>query len=326
MAALKLYISGAIGQTDLWFLFFGMDESRPGDVKNATDTANAIRDARGRFDSIELTIVDCPGGNVTQAVGMYELIRGQGVPVITRTVGMCASAATILLAAGDERYSTPLCRFLVHEGRFAYVEQATAGDLREAAEFLDTTNDEIAGIYVEASGGKRTKEEWLSEMAKDRFTSAKEMQDFGLVTKIDQYVPLNTADISEQFNVLKIMSNPQKSGLWAQLFGKTETVEAAASAAPSAPVVAEAPAAPPAPAVEAVTKDQLDAVLAKFEEMRAEQEAVLAELVARDNAKAAEIVALKQELADKTQKEQRLAALPFCPVNLQLFSLIHCPV
>lgn len=308
MAALKLYISGAINQSDLFFWFFGMDETRPGDVKNATDTANAIRDARGQFDSIELTIVDCPGGSVTQATGMYDLLRGQGVPVITRTVGMCASAATILLAAGDERYSTPLCRFLIHEGRFSYIESATAGSLRDAADYLDSTNSQIADLYVEATGGKKSKEEWLAEMARDRFTTAKEMQDFGLVTKIDQYVPLNVADISEQFNILKLMSNPQKGGLLERLFGKAETVVETPVAA--APIAAEVPATPPAPTVEAVTKEQLDAVVAQLAEMRAEHEKALTELATRDTAKTAEIQALKEELAAKTQKEERLAALP----------------
>lgn len=308
MAALKLYISGAIGQSDLYFLF-GYGENRPGDVRNAADTANAIRDARGRFDSIELTIVDCPGGNVSQAVGMYELIRGQGVPVLTRTVGMCASAATILLAAGDERYSTPLCRFLIHEGRFSYVESATAGDLREAAEFLDGTNSQVADIYVQATGGVKSKDEWLDEMNKDRFTTAKAMQDFGLVTKIDQYVPLNTADISEQFNILKLMSNPQKGAFWSQLFGTAEKVEAVAPTT-AAPIVAEVPATPPVPTVEAVTKEQLDAVVAQIAEMRSEHEKVMAELATRDAAKTTELEKLKAELSAKAQKEDRLAALP----------------
>lgn len=312
MAVLKLYTGGAIGETDFFFLLFGSEKSL-GDVNNTDDTIKAIRASAGKFDSIELTIADCPGGSVHQAVGMFEVLRGQGVPVITRTVGMCASAATILLAAGDQRFSTPFCKFLVHEGRYERIEYAPAGELRKAADSLDAVNAEIADIYVAATGGKKSKEDWLALMNEDKFVSASVMQDFGLVTEISQYVPLNTADISQQFNILKIMSDKPK-GLLEQLFGGGKTVEAVAN---TTPTPAEAPATPPAPVVEAVTKAELDAVLAKFEAAQAENKEVLTELAKRDAAKAEalasaekEIAELKAQLAAKTVRNEQLAALP----------------
>ena len=312
MAVLKLYTGGAIGETDLFFLLFG-EEKSVGDVNNTADTIKAIRAAAGQFDSIELTIADCPGGNVRQAVGMYEVLRGQGVPVVTRTVGMCASAATILLAAGDKRISTPFCKFLVHEGRYERIDYAPAGELRRAADSLDVVNGEIADIYVAATGGKKSKEEWLALMGEERFAGASIMQDFGLVTDIDQYVPLNTVDISQQFNILKIMSDKPK-GLLEQLFGGGKTVEAVAN---TTPTPAETPASPPAPVVEAATKADLDAVLAKFEAAQAENKEVLTELARRDAAKAEalasaekQIADLKEQLSAKTVRNEQLAALP----------------
>lgn len=239
MGALNLYTTGAIGRQGFSF-WFDWNDPMPGEIRDAEATMRAIRSNAGGFDKISLTIVDSPGGDADQAISMYDLLTSQGVPVETRAIGMCASAATILFAAGTERISTNSCQFLIHEARYAWHDGGTAGALEKDAAELRRTNEKIAEIY--ASVSQKTKEEWLATMAEDRMTSSQIMQEFGLVSRIDQVVALNTAETSQMFNFQKMAQ--EKTGWFASLMSKLNSAEA--DAAPVEEAVVETVEAAPA--------------------------------------------------------------------------------
>lgn len=303
MAALNLYTTGAIGRQGFSF-WFDWSEPMPGEIRDAEATMRSIRNNAGGFDKISLTIVDCPGGDADQAISMYDLLTSQGVPVETRAIGMCASAATILFAAGSERISTNNCQFLIHEARYPWHDGGTAAALEKDAAELRRTNEKIAEIY--ASVSKKTKDEWLATMAEDRMTSAQIMQEFGLVSKIDQVVALNTAETSQMFNFQKMAQ--EKTGWFASLMGKLNSIEAETAPVEEAVVDVAAETAPAdAASVEntdtAEIKESLAAIASVIGELKTAMTAT-----AETAAKAmAEVTALKN--AQKENNANRVANL-----------------
>ena len=59
--------------------------------------------------------LNTPGGNLTDALAIYDCITQLPNPVIIQTTGLCASAGLLILSAGDYRVATPNCNFFYHE-------------------------------------------------------------------------------------------------------------------------------------------------------------------------------------------------------------------
>lgn len=90
------YINGAIGQGTTATL---MNELRYASEYNAHFTF----------------YLNSPGGEVEEALALYDLIRTTEKPTVV-ALGLAASAASmIILQAGDERLATPHTRFMLHE-------------------------------------------------------------------------------------------------------------------------------------------------------------------------------------------------------------------
>ena len=85
------------------------------------NTANVVK-ALLSMDSeshseIEL-LIGSEGGSKYDALALYDILRTVKSPVSTVAVGYCYSAATLLVACGEEgrRFATPNTLFMVHEG------------------------------------------------------------------------------------------------------------------------------------------------------------------------------------------------------------------
>ncbi len=68
------------------------------------------------FDRRKITfIIDSEGGSVYDTLALYDVMRTVRSPIETVAVGKCMSAATLLVAAGDVRWATPNCFFMMHD-------------------------------------------------------------------------------------------------------------------------------------------------------------------------------------------------------------------
>src|SRR5688572_28058278 len=115
-------------------------------------TAKAFIDQLAKLPEAVKTIrvhVNSPGGDVWSAVNIANALRDQRVTnrrnVVTIVDGLAASAASILIMAGEPVQIADTALVMIHNpatGMFG-----TAKNLREAADLLDTVRDQIVAAY-----------------------------------------------------------------------------------------------------------------------------------------------------------------------------------
>src|ERR1019366_5514567 len=72
--------------------------------------------------------INSPGGVVTSGLAIYDTMQFLRAPVSTLCIGMAASMAAVLLAAGakGKRYALPNSRIMIHQGSGGFRGNAPA--------------------------------------------------------------------------------------------------------------------------------------------------------------------------------------------------------
>jgi len=75
-----------------------------------------LMDAVAGSDTKKITlVVNSYGGSVYDALALYDAMRTVKAPIETVAIGKCMSAATLIISAGDTRWATPNCSFMIHD-------------------------------------------------------------------------------------------------------------------------------------------------------------------------------------------------------------------
>lgn len=132
-------------------------------------------------DDIKIYI-NSPGGQVTSALAIYDTMRYVKADVSTICVGMAASAAALLLAAGKKgkRFILPNGEVLIHQVMGGAQGQATDIDIhaRHILKIKKRLN-EILSAHCNQPLEKIEK-----DAERDYFMNAQEAKEYGLVDKI----------------------------------------------------------------------------------------------------------------------------------------------
>ena len=106
----------------------------------------------------DLTIIFCsPGGSITDGFALYDFIQDlkrSGHKVITKTHGMAASMAGVLLQAGTERVMGREAWLLIHEASFLALGKM--GAVEDTVAWVKKMCERIAEIFAERAA-KATK-------------------------------------------------------------------------------------------------------------------------------------------------------------------------
>lgn len=112
--------------------------------------------------------INSPGGDVFDAVAIYNALRTHPAHITTRVDGLAASAASLIVQAGDHRVMLGGSQMMVHNAWGIAI--GNADDHRDMATLLDQQDDVIAGIYASRSGGDKAAfralmgdETWLTD-------------------------------------------------------------------------------------------------------------------------------------------------------------------
>lgn len=126
--------------------------------------------------------INSPGGSVTSALAIYDTMQYVKCDIKTICIGMAASAASLLLAAGKKgkRLILPNAEVMIHQVMGGAQGQATEIDIH--ARHILKTRDQLNKILVKHTGQKLAKVEKDTE--RDYFMSAEEARKYGIVDAV----------------------------------------------------------------------------------------------------------------------------------------------
>ena len=126
--------------------------------------------------------INSPGGVVTSGLAIYDTMQFLRAPVSTLCIGMAASMAAVLLAAGakGKRYALPNSRIMIHQGSGGFRGNAPDAmiQMREW-ERLVVVNNEILARHTGQPIDKIVK-----DTDRDFFMSGEEARDYGIIDEV----------------------------------------------------------------------------------------------------------------------------------------------
>lgn len=126
--------------------------------------------------------INSPGGVVTAALSILDTMRYVKCDVSTLCIGQACSAGSLLLCSGEKgkRFILPNARVMIHQPSGGAQGQAT--DIEIHAREILNIRERLNKIYADNTGKNVT--EINKAMERDRFMSAEDALDFGLVDQI----------------------------------------------------------------------------------------------------------------------------------------------
>ncbi len=126
--------------------------------------------------------ISSPGGSVTATLSIYDTMQFLECPVATYCIGMAASGGAILLAGGSKgkRFALPHAKVMIHQPWGQVGGQVS--DIEIQAQEIVKDRQRLNEILARHTG--RTIEEIGKETERDRYFSASEAKEYGLVDDV----------------------------------------------------------------------------------------------------------------------------------------------
>lgn len=126
--------------------------------------------------------VNSPGGVIYDGLAIIDTMNLVKADVVTVAVGTCASMASLILASGapKKRFALPNSMVLIHQPLGG--AQGQASDIEITAKEILRLKDLSAQILADRTGQK--KERIMDDMDRDRYMTAQQALDYGLVDHI----------------------------------------------------------------------------------------------------------------------------------------------
>jgi ATP-dependent Clp protease protease subunit len=126
--------------------------------------------------------INSPGGSLTSTLAIYDTMQFLECPVVTYCMGIAASGAAVLLAAGakGKRYVLPHAKVMIHQPWGGIGGQASDVEI-QIKEYL-RDKQRLNEILARHTG--KTLEVIEAETERDRFFTAQEAKEYGLVDEV----------------------------------------------------------------------------------------------------------------------------------------------
>ena len=126
--------------------------------------------------------INSPGGSLSASLAIYDAMQFVGPDVATTCFGIAMSGGSLILSGGAEgkRLALPNSRILIHQPTSGFQGQSTDVEIhaREVLELRRRTEE----IYARHTG--QTVEQLHDDMERDRFFSADEATEYGLIDRV----------------------------------------------------------------------------------------------------------------------------------------------
>jgi ATP-dependent Clp protease protease subunit len=126
--------------------------------------------------------INSPGGDMTALFAVYDAMQFLGPPIHTVCVGQAASAAAVLLAAGEpgHRAALPNARILIHQPHGG--AQGQSVDMEIAVREMVTMRERMIDVLTERTGQPRDRIQ--ADIDRDFILRGEDAVDYGLVDEI----------------------------------------------------------------------------------------------------------------------------------------------
>jgi len=126
--------------------------------------------------------INSPGGSVTAGLSIYDTMQFIKPDVSTMCIGQACSMGAFLLTAGAEgkRYCLPNARTMIHQPSGG--AQGQASDIHIHAQEILKIRERLNEVMAHHTG--RPVEDIARDTERDRFMSAQESADYGLIDKV----------------------------------------------------------------------------------------------------------------------------------------------
>jgi ATP-dependent Clp protease protease subunit len=134
--------------------------------------------------------INSPGGLVTAGLAIYDTMQYIRPQVATLCIGQAASAASLLLCAGEkgQRYALPNSRVMLHQPSGG--AQGQASDISRHAQEILKLKRRLNEIYANHTG--QSVERIEKALDRDNFMTAEEAKGFGLIDQVFTKRPVVT--------------------------------------------------------------------------------------------------------------------------------------
>jgi ATP-dependent Clp protease protease subunit len=128
--------------------------------------------------------INSPGGVVTAGMAIYDTMQFIKPDVSTIVMGQACSMGSLLATAGapGKRKMLPNARHMIHQPSGGAGGQAT--DMEIQVEEILKMKRNLTQIYVDHNSKGKTFEQFKADMERDKFMSAQEALEYGLIDEI----------------------------------------------------------------------------------------------------------------------------------------------
>jgi ATP-dependent Clp protease protease subunit len=129
--------------------------------------------------------INSPGGSVISGLAIFDCMQHIKSEVITINLGLAASMASFILAAGSKgkRLALPSSRTMIHQPMGG--AQGQAEDIKVEAAQIMRIRDNLVKMYSMMTG--QTQDQIVKDLDRDNFLGAYEAMEYGLVDRVLEY-------------------------------------------------------------------------------------------------------------------------------------------
>ncbi len=142
--------------------------------------------------------INSPGGSVSAGMAIYDTMQYLKSPVNTTCMGMAASMGAFLLMAGrkGKRFALPHARIMIHQPSQSG-GGGSASDIEIQAKEILFLREKLNSLMAKHTGQPLERIE--RDTDRDRFLSAEEAKDYGLIDQV----------ITHRGEMIEVSSQPQ---------------------------------------------------------------------------------------------------------------------
>lgn len=186
------------------FIYADIGDSFFGEGISSSDLVRDLKSLSPSIQTINVRI-NSQGGNAFEGIAMYNALIRHPAKVVAFNDAIAASAASLVLMAGEEIVMAQNAQIMVHNP--AAMMFGGAEEFRQAAEHLDQVRDVAADIYVARTGV--TVQQATDMMAVETWLTADEALELGFADRVTENLAVAAhIDASRFVNVPRQLNEP----------------------------------------------------------------------------------------------------------------------